>query len=129
MCEIGDINRFKNPEALCIYAGVVPSIRSSAEVTKTGRITKNGPPMLRWIFTLATDHIISFDNPVHDFYRRIARKKKSRKVAHVAAARKTLVIIYYMMKRHERCGWENETLTDEKISKLRRTCQRKVLNA
>ena len=127
--EIGDINRFKSAEALCMYAGLVPSVRSSANVTRTGRITKNGPPALRWILTLATEHIIRFDNPIRHFYRRISRRKRSKKVARVAAARKLLVMIYFMLKRNEACRWEIEGLTNDKLERLRRTGQRKVLNA
>ena len=39
---IGDIGRFNSPEALCAYAGVVPSVRGSANVVHHGHITKNG---------------------------------------------------------------------------------------
>ena len=39
---IGNIGRFNRPETLCAYAGLVPSVRSSAEKTYYGRITHRG---------------------------------------------------------------------------------------
>ena len=51
---IVDINRFNSPESLCSYAGVVPSVRGSANVVHHGRITKNGDKLLRWVLTSAS---------------------------------------------------------------------------
>ena len=47
--EIVDVKRFSSPWKLVSYAGIAPSIRESSEKTKTGRITKQGSPLLRWI--------------------------------------------------------------------------------
>ena len=47
--EIVDIKRFATPWKLVSYAGLSPSTRESSGKTKTGRITKQGSPLLRWI--------------------------------------------------------------------------------
>jgi len=127
--EIGDITRFKGYEALCMYAGIVPSVRSSAEITRMGRITKRGSSTLRWILTIIADGILKFDNPIKQFYQRIVKRKKSKKLAHVAAARKILVMIYFMLKNNEPCRWAKDGLTERKMTALQKMCQRKVLNA
>jgi transposase len=127
--EMGDITRFSACESLCMYSGLVPSVRNSAETIKMGRITKRGPSALRWILTIVVDGMMKFDNPIRQFYRRIARRKKSKKLAHVAAARKVLVMIYHILKNNEPCRWAKEGLTERKLKNLRRACQRKVLNA
>jgi len=127
--EIGDIDRFKDASSLCMYAGLVPSVHSSCNVTRMGRITKRGPPMLRWVLTVNVNKINKYNNPITQFYRRIANKKKSKKVAYVAAARKLLVMIYYMLKNRESCRWEVPELTDRKKKTLQKTCQRKALKA
>ena len=46
--EIVDIQRFATPWKLVSYAGLSPSTRESSGKTKTGRITKQGSPLLRW---------------------------------------------------------------------------------
>lgn len=42
LAEIGDLNRFENPDQLMAYLGLVPSEHSSGEKTKRGAITKTG---------------------------------------------------------------------------------------
>lgn len=42
IAEIGDLKRFKNPDELMSYLGLVPSEHSSGEKTRRGPITKSG---------------------------------------------------------------------------------------
>jgi len=127
LSEIGDIDRFRDEHTLCKYAGLVPSVRQSSSTIRTGRITKAGPPTLRWILSVLADGIVRYNNPLRDFYRRIVRKKKSKKLAKTATARKLLVMIYYMLKNHEVCRWTNPNITERKLANLRKTCRKKVL--
>lgn len=39
---VGDVSRFGTARQLCAYAGLVPSVRQSADKAVTGRITKEG---------------------------------------------------------------------------------------
>ena len=97
---IGDVGRFNRPEALCAYAGLVPSVRSSAEKTYYGRITHRGDDMLRWIMVECTmTHIVHApaDSYVVQFYERVAQKRGKSK-ARVAAASKMLRVIFYLLK-------------------------------
>lgn len=127
LSEIGDINRFRDEHALCKYAGLVPSVRQSSSTTRIGRITKAGPPTLRWILSVLADGIVRYDNPLRDFYRRIVKKKKSKKLAKTATARKLLVMIYYMLKNNEGCRWSNPNITEKKLANLQKMCRKKVL--
>jgi len=124
--EIGDIRRFRNADTLCAYAGLVPSVRQSAEVVSHGRITKRGPGTLRWILDVVAQVVVRYDNPMSAYYRRLVRRKKKRCVAITAVSRKLLVMMYAMLTRGERCRWEDAHLTDVKIMLMRRTCARKV---
>jgi len=47
--EIGDIKRFPNSKKICSYAGLVPSVRQSGNKVITGKITKEGNKLLRWL--------------------------------------------------------------------------------
>ncbi len=42
LLQLGDIRRFKTLDKLCFYIGLVPSIHSSGESQKTGRMIKRG---------------------------------------------------------------------------------------
>ena len=49
LSELGDVSRFKNAKAVCAYAGLVPVVRQTGgKKAKDGRITKEGPGLLRW---------------------------------------------------------------------------------
>ncbi len=96
--EIGDVSRFADSHKLCSYAGIVPSMRNSADVVHHGRITKVGSRMLRWILVEAVHTYARYapDSNIAAFYRRIAKRCGTSKAA-VAAASKMLRVIYWML--------------------------------
>jgi len=126
LSEIGDVTRFRNSEALCSYASLVPRVRQSADVVSHDRITKQGPGTLRWVLDLVAQVVIRYDNPLRAYYRRLVRRKKKKSAALTAVSRKVLVMVYAMLTRKERCRWEDRHLTDVKIKMMRRACARKV---
>ncbi len=97
--EIADIERFNDSHKLCAYAGVVPSVRNSADTIHHGRITKRGSMTLRWVLTecIHTHAIHAKDSDITKFYNRIKKKRGSSKAA-VAGASKILRVIYWMLK-------------------------------
>jgi transposase len=56
MAEIGDINRFPSAKQLMGYAGLVPATYSSGDITRHGRITKQGNKWLRYIMVEIAHH-------------------------------------------------------------------------
>ena len=96
--EIGDITRFSSPEKLCSYAGIVPSVRNSADKVIHGRITKRGNNMMRWVLAEAVrSHLRNApDSDITKFYKKISKKKSMGK-ATIAAATKMLTVMYYML--------------------------------
>jgi len=97
--EIGGINRFNDSHKLCAYAGVVPSVRNSADTIHHGSITKRGSMTLRWVLTQCVHaHAIhAKDSDITKFYNRIKKKRGSSKAA-VAASSKILRVIYWLLK-------------------------------
>jgi len=95
--EIGDVRRFPCAKKLCAYAGLVPSTYASGNFCYHGHITKQGSKHLRWILLEMVLQAIRRPGPLQSFYLRVA-KRKGEKVARVAAARKLLEWIYYMLK-------------------------------
>ncbi len=100
--EIGDVRRFPDPEHLCSYAGLTPTVSQSASSVHYGGISKEGSKQLRWILTEAvhTHHRYEPGSNLSRFYDKIAKKRGKQKAA-MAAARKLLHIIYWMMLNGE----------------------------
>ena len=97
--EIAEIGRFSNSHELCAYAGIVQSVRNSADTVHHGRITKRGSSMMRWLLveTIHTHVRYAPDSDITKFYKRLAKKRGTSKAA-VAAASKMLRVIYWMLK-------------------------------
>ena len=97
--EIDKIDRFSDSHKLCAYAGIVPSVRNSADIIHHGRITRRGSDMLRWVLVEAIHSHARYasNSVVAKFYKRLAKKRGTSKAA-VAAASKLLRIIYWMLK-------------------------------
>jgi hypothetical protein len=66
--------RFCTPWKLISYAGLAPSTRESSGKTKTGRISKQGSPWLRWILVQSAMTAVRYDQRLKSFYER--RKKR-----------------------------------------------------
>jgi transposase len=100
LAEIGNIERFNSPKALCSWAGLTPRVHQSGAVLRHGRITKEGSRYLRSAMVCATITAIRISLRWSRVYERIARRSGWRS-AKVAVGRKMLSVIYYMLKRGE----------------------------
>ena len=95
VAEIGDITRFKTPEALCSWAGLTPKQRDSDIKVRRGRITKQGSKLVRWAAIEAVTNL-SGSHLKDDYDRLLQRRPKQ--VARVAVARKLLVLVFYGLR-------------------------------
>jgi transposase len=84
--EIGDVHRFPTGAHLASYAGLVPRVEASAGRRRSGRITKQGSPWLRWALIEAAIHGPRRTDGVGRWGRRLALRKGALK-ARVALAR------------------------------------------
>lgn len=100
LAEIGDIQRFKSAKALCNWAGLTPRVRSSDRIIRHGRISKQGPALVRATMTRAATVASRCSKRWYAIHEKISRHAP-RKVAKVAVARRMLTVIYYMLKRQE----------------------------
>jgi transposase len=115
--EIVDVRRFSTPWKLVSYAGLAPSIRESSGKTKTGKITKQGSPWLRWILVQCALIAIRYDSHLRTFYDRI-RNRRGHATAMVATAKELLVIIWYMLTRNELYRYMDKQRYERKLQKL-----------
>jgi transposase len=100
--EIGDINRFRSPEALCSWAGLTPRHRESDTKVVRGKITKQGSKLVRWA---TLEAIVRYHGgpPLRETFHRIAERRGTNK-ARIATARKLLTLVYYGLRDGEiRC--------------------------
>ena len=97
VAEVGDINRFNNPNQLLAFAGLEPSTIESGTMNNKGKMVKHGSSYLRQtIMNIASFSIIH--NPVlADYYHKKRNEGKCHRVALSHLCRK-LVRIFYILE-------------------------------
>ena len=100
------------------YAGLAPSIRESSGKTKTGKITKQGSPWLRWILVQCALTAIRYDAHLRTFYDRIRNRKGHATAIVATTAKELLVIIWYMLTRNELYRYMDKQRYEQKLQKL-----------
>src|SRR5207245_8284291 len=84
---LGDPQRFTDSKRLASYVGIIPREYSSGEHQRLGGVTKQGSPLLRFLWGEAGAHAARRDPELKRFYRRKLVPKDHSK-ARVAVARK-----------------------------------------
>jgi transposase len=115
--EIVDVKRFCTPWKLVSYAGLAPRTRESSGKTRTGRISKQGSPWLRWILVQCAMTAVRYDQRLKSFYERLKSRKGSAK-AILSTAKEILVILWYMLTRRER--YMNKERYEQKLSRIKK---------
>jgi len=100
IAEIGDIHDFEDADKLAKWAGLTPSVYQSANVTRTGSITKQGSRHIRWILVELAHVAIRSPGRIRTFFERLMPKKGYKK-AIVAVARKMLRIVWHLLVNDE----------------------------
>jgi len=114
--ETADILRFSNAGQICCYAGLAPRVSQSGETIRHGHISKQGPPILRWVLQQAAWVAIRCSIEAKKIFNRISRKA-GRKKAVTAMARKLLVYAWSVCKRNQPFKWEIKGDTQNIIRK------------
>lgn len=104
VAETGDITRFDNIDQVSAYAGLAPRVHQSGETVHHGRITKQGPPILRKVLQQAAWTAIRCDEDARRVYARIAKRAGKKKAA-TALARKLLSYTWSVSRRDEPFHW------------------------
>jgi transposase len=94
---LGDPARFADGKALASYVGIIPSEYSSGGKQRLGKLSKQGNPLLRFLWCEAAIHAVRKDAALKQFYRRKLVQKGLGK-ARVAAARKLGLRLYIMLR-------------------------------
>ena len=94
---LGDPARFADAKALASYVGLIPSEHSSGGRQRLGKLSKQGNPLLRFLWNEAAMHAVREDPDLKHFYRRKLAQKGMGK-AIVAAARKLGIRLWIMLR-------------------------------
>jgi transposase len=94
---LGDPSRFTDAKALASYVGLIPAEYSSGPRQRLGRLSKQGSPLLRFLWGQAVIHAVKKDPELRRFYRRKLQQKGLGK-ARVAAARKLGIRLWIMLR-------------------------------
>jgi transposase len=84
---LGEPKRFVDGKAVASYVGLIPSEHSSGGRQRLGRLSKQGSPLLRFLWCEAVGHAVRKDAELQRFYQHKLVQKGLGK-AKVAAARK-----------------------------------------
>lgn len=100
--EVGDFKKFKSPNNLASFAGLVPRERSSGGKQKLGSITHAGSSYLRYALIETALRVREVPETLYlfNFYKRIKTKSGAMK-GRVALARKLLTIMWYMIHKQQ----------------------------
>jgi transposase len=94
---LGDPSRFGDAKALASYVGMIPSEYSSGDRQRLGKLTKQGNPLLRFLWCEAAIHAVRRDAALGHFYRRKLQQKGLGK-ARVAEARKLGIRLWTLLR-------------------------------
>ena len=93
----GDPARFASSKALASYVGMIPGEYSSGKRQRLGGLTKQGNPLLRFLWSEAAIHAVRRDPELKHFYRRKLIQKGLGK-ARAAVARKLGIRMWIMLR-------------------------------
>jgi transposase len=94
---LGDPSRFADGKAVASYVGMIPSEYSSGRRQRLGGLSKQGNPLLRFLWGEAAMHAVRRDSERQRVYRRKLQQKGLGK-ARVAAARKLGIRLWIMLR-------------------------------
>src|ERR1700689_1908854 len=94
---LGDPSRFAESKTLASYVGLIPGEYSRGKRQRLGGLTKQGNPLLRFLWGEAAIHAVRRDPQLKHFYRRKLIQKGLGK-ARAAVARKLGIRMWIMLR-------------------------------
>jgi transposase len=116
---LGDPARFADSKALASYAGMIPREYSSGGRQRLGGLSKQGNPLLRFLWGEAGAHAARKDPELQRFYRRKLVQKGLGK-ASVAVARKLGIRLWILLR--DQIEYQEFCRRGQKQQKSREAC-------
>lgn len=97
LAELGDVSRFRTASQVASYAGLVPSVYSSANTRRLGALTKQGSTFMRWILVQCAWAAVRCSVPFRVHFATVSRRG-GRNAAIVSVARKLIQVAYRVLR-------------------------------
>lgn len=102
LAEIGDIAFFRKKAKLASFVGVVPSTRSSGEVTRVGSLKRDSNRYVRWLLTEGVTKAVRVVPNWQRLYDRVAAgNERRRSKARMAVAHKMICAVWRVLKTRQ----------------------------
>jgi transposase len=97
LAELGDCRRFSSSRFAVRYSGLDITVHQSDQRRAPGRLSRQGPPVLRWALYEAAQSATHKDSPDHAYYRETAERLGHNRAC-LAIARKLLKRAYHTLR-------------------------------
>ena len=95
--ELGDVRRFANSDDVVRHTGLDITVWSSDDKGPPGRLSRQGPPLLRWALYESAKCAARAAAPDHDYYTEV-RDKRTAGLATLSVARKLARRCYHTLR-------------------------------
>ena len=98
--EIGNINRFSNPNKLLAFTGLEPSIYESGKfAASSGSMVKRGSPYLRWALIIAARLVPRYSSTFVAYFEKKSAESQHFNIATSHVAKKLVRVIFHLKKQ------------------------------
>lgn len=96
--ELGDTRRFNSSKQTVRHAGIDITVYDSNDKRAPGRLSRQGPPALRWALYEAAQTASHRRSPDHAYYTEV-RNRRNHKIATISVARKLIRRCHHILNR------------------------------
>lgn len=114
---VGDAKRFPDDDHLNSFFGIIPVTKDTGGKQRRGKMSKEGPSIARWTLAVMVDTVMRHNAEIKRYYESV-KEKSNGGHAHVMTMKKLNRMLYHMLTTRQRWKWENEGLTERKLSRL-----------
>ena len=97
LAELGDCRRFSSSRFAVRYAGLDITVHQSDRRRAPGRLSRQGPPVLRWALYETAQSACRAGSPDHDYYQQTAARLGHNRAC-LTIARKLLKRAYHTLR-------------------------------
>jgi transposase len=120
IADYADITRFKNAKRFCSYLRSAQKLDQSNQQVKVGHTNKAGRKLALSLLLQSIHHIVRINPVLKEFRLRHEKGGKKVNIIRMAAARKTLASIYFMLKKNEYYRYRNAEYHKKKMEEYNR---------
>lgn len=117
---VGDAKRFPDDDHLNSFFGIIPVSKDTGGKQRRGKMSKEGPSIARWTLAVMVDTVMKCNPEIKRYYDSV-KERSNGGHAHVMTMKKLNRMLYHMLTTRQRWKWEDEGLTERKLSRLSST--------